>query len=103
VIVTSRFLKSFRDNEYVRYSCGCNGGEPGGEVGPLWRKVTVDQLGDDSDCRSLGSPWCKNHGDEYCDAILAGKKDREGLNTGNIPKWRDPKPDLDSESGPQAA
>jgi len=93
VIATSRFFNGFRDNEYVRWTCGCKNGVPAGEVVPLWRKVTVDALGEQhQNCRELVSRWCENCGNDFAASILAGEKDR-GLNTGQLKKWReDPEP-----------
>ena len=97
VIVTARFFKPFRDNEYVRYSCGHQAGEFTGEVGPLWWKVDVPELGEaDKDCRGLHTTWCEHHGNEYVGAILAGQKERDDINTGELSKWRDP-PDAPTE------
>lgn len=97
VIVTSRFSKEFRDNEFVRFSCGCVAGEPGGEVGPLWRKIEVDALGQDAQARELLSAWCRHCGTMFCRAILRGEKERDGLNTGPIKKWREDPPDEGEE------
>lgn len=88
VIVTSRFFKEFKDNEYIRFSCGCVAGEPGGNVGPLWRKTEVEKLGEvDATARLLKSAWCRSCGADFSAAILRGEKERTGLNTGPIKKW----------------
>ncbi len=88
-IVTSRFFRDFKDNEFVRFSCGCQDGQPGKAVAPLWRKVEVEALGQDSDARELLSTWCERCGTRFCRAILAGETEREGLNTGSLKKWRE--------------
>ncbi|MBA3726365.1 MAG: hypothetical protein H0W86_07900 [Armatimonadetes bacterium] len=31
------------------------------------------------DCKLLKSSWCPNHGDEFCNAILAGKTSRDDV------------------------
>ena len=98
VIVTSRFFRDLRENQYVRWSCGHVGGELG-EVGALWRRLTVEGLGQDQDARSIGSPWCEHCGTKFCRAILRGETER-GLNTGQLPKW---KPDPEGEQTDQAA
>lgn len=91
VVVTARFFGDFKDNEFVRYSCGCVDGENRSEAGPLWERVTVPELGErhSSACR-LRSAWCHQHGDEFARAILSGEKRRRGLNTGSLKKWREP-------------
>jgi len=104
VIVTSRFFRDFRDNEFVRFSCGCVEGEPGKEVVPLWRPTTIDTLGeDDANVRELRSAWCKNCGTKFCRAILQGEEDRVGLNTGPLKKWREDSADEAQETGRAAA
>lgn len=94
VLVTSRFFKPFLENQYVRYSCGCVGGEQTADIRPLWIRKSVDVLGSDSEVREVRSAWCQDCGSDFAKAILAGKRDR-GLNTGSLPKWR---PDPDGES-----
>jgi class 3 adenylate cyclase len=94
VLVTSRFFKPFLENQFVRYSCGCVGGEQTADIRPLWIRKSVDVLGSDSEVREVRSTWCQNCGGDFAKAILAGKRER-GLNTGSLPKWR---PDPDAEA-----
>lgn len=101
VLVTAKFFRPFLDNQYVRYSCGCNGGEPGGGVSPLWERQVLETLGEqDRDVRELKSAWCANCGTEFARAILRGDTEREGLNTGGTPKWREPEPTPSSDASP---
>lgn len=93
VLVTSAFFKPFLENQYVRYTCGCVLGQKGHPISPLWIRKNVDVLGSDSEVRELRSPWCSNCGTDFARAILRGDQDR-GLNTGELPKWRDD-PDAD--------
>lgn len=89
VVVTGRFFQDLRQNEFVRYSCGCSGGEAGHAIAPLWRKTTLESIGrGEENARELGSCWCANCGADFCRAILRGEKERFGLNTGELPKWR---------------
>lgn len=98
LVVTARFFRDLRESQYVRWSCGHVGGELG-DIGPLWRKITVESLGQDQDARELGAPWCEHCGTKFCRAILRGDTDR-GLNTGQLPKW---KPDPEKAEGQAAA
>jgi class 3 adenylate cyclase len=76
LVVTSAVYDKLGTNNYVSHSCGCkNGGTPT----PLWSDVAVDKLGKHAQCRLLQSAWCSTHGDEYCQAILDGQKDREDV------------------------
>lgn len=72
LIVTSDVYEKLAPNDYIEYSCGC----PDGVVYPLWSKVEVEKLGKHSKCMRLKSNWCKVHGDEFCRAILDGKRTR---------------------------
>lgn len=76
IIVTDKVFKTVVEgNDYVRYSCGCRG-----VVADLWRQTHVTSLvGEDFPCWKLTSPWCITHGDEFCDAILAGRTRRDDV------------------------
>lgn len=76
IIVTDKVYKTVVDgNDYVSYSCGC-----GGIVASLWNKAQVTSLvGEDFPCWKLTSPWCTTHGDEFCEAILAGDTVRDDV------------------------
>jgi class 3 adenylate cyclase len=98
VVVTNRFFKDFRENQYVRWSCGHEKGEATGNIGALWLPITVDTIGDDQEnARELATSWCDHCGSKFCRAILNGKTDRE-LNTGQLEKWRKPKEEEQTES-----
>jgi class 3 adenylate cyclase len=75
LIVTSAVYEKLAPNDYIDYSCGC----PNGVPYPLWSEVEVEKLGKHSSCMRLGSNWCETHGDEFCRAILEGKKTREDV------------------------
>lgn len=72
LIVTSAVYEKLAPNDYIDYSCGC----PDGVPHPLWSEFEVEKLGKHSNCMRLGSNWCEVHGDEFCRAILEGKKAR---------------------------
>jgi hypothetical protein len=42
---------------------------------PRWDDTDVEKLAKDVSCRLLRSGWCTIHGDEFCAAILDGKRD----------------------------
>ncbi|HEY5052154.1 MAG TPA: adenylate/guanylate cyclase domain-containing protein [Solirubrobacterales bacterium] len=75
LIVTSAVYEKLAPNDYIDYSCGC----PNGVPYPLWGEIEVEKLGKHSNCMRLGSNWCETHGDEFCRAILDGKKTREDV------------------------
>ncbi len=72
LIVTSAVYEKLAPNDYIDYSCGC----PNGVPYSLWSEIEVEKLGKHSKCMRLGSNWCEVHGDEFCRAILDGKRTR---------------------------
>ncbi len=77
LVVTEKVWQRVYDNDYLRFSCG--GSETHGEGSPvdLWSGTIVDALGEAGhDCHLLGSGWCPMCGDDFCDAVLAGKTRR---------------------------
>jgi class 3 adenylate cyclase len=75
LVVTSAVYDKLADNEYITHSCGC----PNGVAVPLWLDTTVEKLGKHSMCKLLLTNWCASHGDEFCAAILDGKRKREDV------------------------
>jgi class 3 adenylate cyclase len=73
LVVTSPIYDKLGSNDYITHSCSC------GVPTPLWTDVAVEKLGKHSQCRLLKSKWCTTHGDEYCQAILDGKRDRDDI------------------------
>jgi class 3 adenylate cyclase len=74
LIATSSVYDKLADNDYVTHSCGCsNGGIPT----PLWTDTQVKKLGKHSSCKVLRTRWCGIHGNEFCAAILEGKRHRD--------------------------
>jgi class 3 adenylate cyclase len=79
LIITPRVWKKFESNDYVRYSCGCG---QSGLVSELWTVTVVDNLPEGAnECRLLPIliGWCKDHGDQFCQAILDGKTKRDDV------------------------
>lgn len=78
MIITESVWEKVDDNDYVTHSCTCTGtSTEGGTPTELWDQVEVERLPEGKRSgRLLKVNWCSNHGSEYCDAILAGKKNR---------------------------
>jgi class 3 adenylate cyclase len=79
LIATANVYEKFVGNDYVTHSCGC----PDSLPQPLWVDVQVDKLGKHSQCKLLPVGWCAKHGDEFCSAILDGKRRRDDV-TGQV-------------------
>lgn len=75
MVVTGSVWDKFAANDYLAFSCSCG-------LGPsdtLWSDHVIERLATDQpeSCgRKLASAWCTEHGEEYCNAILDGKKTR---------------------------
>lgn len=68
LLVSERFFKNIQHN-LVLESCGC----PDNQKKSLWteKDVSEDSRFDFETAYSLTSNWCKIHGKEYCEEILA--------------------------------
>jgi hypothetical protein len=75
LVVTGAVFDKLAENDYMRYSCGC----PDGTPSDLWSDIEVEKLGKHSTCSLLKSSWCQTHGDEFCQAILDGRCDRDDV------------------------
>lgn len=78
ILVTGSVWDEISDNDYLTFSCGCGGGEPD-MVSPalLWEYRELDKIPDDQKHgQALVTQWCLRHGEEFCDAVLAGQTDR---------------------------
>jgi hypothetical protein len=78
-MVSDRYFERVTDNCAID-SCGCKGETYTGERTNLWKQIPVADNGffDFDNARSCGSFWCKTHGSEYCEAILALIDDTQG-------------------------
>lgn len=77
LVVTEKVWNKVKDNDYVRFSCGCDGSGTPSSVSTLWTGKTVPALlGHGIDCWVLRQRWCALHGDQFCQAILDGQTDR---------------------------
>lgn len=78
MIVTGSVWDRVERNDYLSISCSCNAGPSAG----IWETVNIDRLPDgdpESAGRKLKVGWCTVHGQEYCDAVLAGRKKRHDV------------------------
>jgi hypothetical protein len=77
MVVTGSIWDWVSSNDYLAVSCGC--GPTGSPSDTIWKDVVIDRLADDDperEGRTLTSIWCANHGAEFCEAVLAGKRKR---------------------------
>ncbi len=78
MVVTGTVWDWLAANDYLAFSCSC---EPG-PSDTLWEDHIIDRLASDKpeSCgRKLTSAWCATHGEEYCNAVLDGKKTRSDV------------------------
>lgn len=76
VVVTQPVWEKLKTNDYIAYSCDCNGGP----AASLWADKKVETLpADEQDTVVLDSGWCPTCGPEFCQAILDEKKTRESV------------------------
>lgn len=67
-------------NDYLSMSCTCGDGPSDG----IWKDFEIEKLpeGDpERHGRLLMSSWCDVHGQQYCNAILDGKRNRSEVNS----------------------
>lgn len=80
LVITGSVWDAIADNEYLVYSCGCSDGTYTGEFVALWEDIDITRLPDpDTYGRKLRAYWCSNHGNQFCEAVLAGEKVRTDL------------------------
>jgi class 3 adenylate cyclase len=78
MVVTGSVWDRFEKNDYLTFSCTCK--DPSDSI---WANFAIDRLPEDepeAQGRVLTSQWCDVHGEEYCKAILEGKKRRSEVN-----------------------
>lgn len=67
-------------NDYLTLSCNCGDGPSDG----IWKDFEIEKLPEgepERQGRRLVSSWCVVHGEEYCNAILDGKKNRAAVDS----------------------
>lgn len=73
LIVTGSVWDKLGTNDYVTHSCHSDSGVPT----PLWEEVEVERLPEGKrTCQKLRSCWCTEHGSDFCDAVVAGRRNR---------------------------
>lgn len=81
ILITGSVWDEIMDNDYFAFSCGCVEGKPE-SVTPtlLWEQHKIEKIPDDEKFgQALTSGWCGNHGEEFCNAILAGETRRTDI------------------------
>lgn len=78
LVVTGSVWDQFEKNDYLAFTCSCNDGPHD----TLWSDFAIPRLETDekeAQGRKLASAWCDIHGQEFCSAILEGKKRRKAV------------------------
>jgi hypothetical protein len=78
VIVTGSVWDKVEKNDYLAISCGC----PNGPSLNIWNNIEVENLPEgepEAQGRLLVAGWCGLHGEEFCQAIMDGKKKRDDV------------------------
>jgi class 3 adenylate cyclase len=79
LVVTGSVSDHIERNDYLVFSCGCGDGPSDA----IWTNFEITRLPDDdaeAQGRLLTSQWCSEHGPEFCDAIISGKRNRDDVN-----------------------
>jgi class 3 adenylate cyclase len=75
MIVTGSVWDRVEKNDYLAISCPCGTGPSLG----IWEDTEIERLPDgdpEAQGRALTAAWCSVHGEEYCAAVLDGKRSR---------------------------
>lgn len=86
LVVTGSVWDQFEKNDYLAFTCSCNDGPHD----TLWKDFVIPRLETDekeAHGRKLSSAWCDVHGEEFCTAILDGKKRRDDVDPFARPAW----------------
>jgi len=79
LVVTGSVWDVVEKNDYLAVSCPCGSGPSLN----IWVDTEIERLPDgdpDAQGRLLSACWCGVHGEEYCAAVMAGKRQREDAN-----------------------
>lgn len=83
LVITASVWDEIQSNDYLSFSCGCDGNGNHTGLSVLWKDVELDKIPDEERFgQSLSSPWCSVHGDEFCHAILKGDRYRPDVPEG---------------------
>lgn len=78
LVVTGSVWDFVEKNDYLSISCPCGDG-PGLSI---WADTNIERLPDgdpEAQGRVLSACWCDVHGEQYCDAVLAGLRNRDDV------------------------
>lgn len=78
LIVTAGVWDRIKTNDYLAFTCGCNGGPKAS----LWKDADIDKLPEDSQERPgkrLTTQWCVNCGPGFAAAVLDGQRRRDDV------------------------
>lgn len=78
MVVTGSVWDRVEKNDYLAISCPCG---PGPGLG-IWEDTEITRLPDgdpEAQGRALTAAWCSVHGEEYCAAVLEGKRSRRDV------------------------
>lgn len=78
MVVAGSVWDRLSSNDYLAFSCDC--GDPSESI---WEDFVIDRLHEDEPERHgrvLTAAWCDVHGEDYCNAILDGKRNRSEVN-----------------------
>jgi len=80
LVVTASVWDEIQANDFLSFSCGCDGSGNPSTLSLLWEDVELDKIPDEERfAESITSPWCKVHGEQFCQAIMAGEKSRRDI------------------------
>lgn len=80
MIVTGSMWDWILHRDHLAASCDC--GVPSTDI---WDSITIDKIPDtgvgvgEREGKLLTSVWCKVHGEEYCNAVMGGKRSRPNV------------------------
>jgi class 3 adenylate cyclase len=79
LVATGSVWDHIERNDYLTMSCTCGDGP----MDSIWKDFEINKLNEgdpERQGRRLLSSWCVAHGEEYCNAILDGQKNRPEVN-----------------------
>ncbi|MDO8847709.1 MAG: hypothetical protein Q7W51_04910 [Coriobacteriia bacterium] len=79
LLVTQAVHNRIAGNEYLTWSCGCDGAGNTNQPKRLWAEAAEMPGVPGMMLWSLGTTWCRVHGDAFYDAVLAGSIRRDDI------------------------
>src|SRR5690554_638910 len=87
LVVTGTVWDEIETNDYIAFSCGCNGGPSDS----IWQDIEITKLSEDEPDRfgrKLTAKWCKNCGPSFCEAIMQGETARVDTEQLRTDSWK---------------